>query len=495
MGSCEAVGKTLGPDQLPRYRPRCGRGLLDDLRGARVTGPPLPGPEEARAELQSADRVAPPFWKTRAWWSRAGRTAIAAYLATVLAFLATLVVARGLGPQEFGTVVLAVAVATLFATLLDLTLEEAVVHHGYRALVDNDAAAILGLIRASLVLDIAIGVVVAGTVVLLAAPLADLASAGRLDPGLVRLAALVPLASTADSTMNAVLQLAGRPDLRGWAMAWTNLARLGAVLIAVQIGTAEAIIVAYASGNAVGSIGNRLLAWRLVRRRWRTAKGSRALRVPRWELVRFGFHTSIATSVAAANGALVPIVLGRVAGPTAVGLFRVAMFPVFVADSASGPIRMALYPEQARLSAQGDLSQLRQAIRNHTLAALALSLPVAVAGWFALPWLLPLFFSDQFDDAVLPARILLIAAVVRFSGAWFKTLPAALGRPELRSALAVLELVVMISLIIVLGGQGSEGAAIAFTVASIASRGAAIVGARVLLRRAEVAAGTGAGTL
>jgi O-antigen/teichoic acid export membrane protein len=470
----------------------------DDSWRARVTGPPLPGTDEGRADLaprEGPGEGSPPFWRTRAWWNRAGRTAIAVYLATVLAFVGTLVVARGLGPYEYGTVVLAVAIATLLATLLDLTLEEAVVHHGYRAVAAGDAAGVLGLVRASLILDVAIGIVVSASVVVLAAPLADLASAGRLDPGLVRLAALVTLASTADSTMSGVLQVAGRPDLRGWVMAWTNLARLAGVLVAVQIGTAEAIIVAYAAGNAVGTIGHGLVAWRLARRRWPARVNSRALRVPLRELIRFGFHTSITTSVAAANGALIPVLLGRLAGPTAVGVFRIAMFPVFLADSVSGPIRLVLYPEQARLSAQGDLAQLRRAIRGHTLAALALSLPFAVAGWFALPWLLPLFFSDQFDAAVLPARILLIAAVVRFSGAWFKTLPAALGRPQLRTALAILELVVMILLLIVLGGHGSVGAAIAFTAASVVSRGAAVIGAHLVLRRAEEAAGTRTGTL
>jgi O-antigen/teichoic acid export membrane protein len=98
------------------------------------------------------------------------------------------------------------------------------------------------------------------------------------------------------------------------------------------------------------------------------------------------------------------------------------------------------------------------------------SVPVAAARWFALPWLLPLLYSDEFDVAVLPARILLIAAVARFSGAWFKTLPAALGKPELRTALSLFELVLMVTLLILLGGQGSEGAAIAFVVTSVASR-------------------------
>jgi lipopolysaccharide exporter len=458
-----------------------------------VTGSPLPGTDEARAGLQAGETpgAAAPFWETRAWWHRAGRTATAVYLAFVLAFLGTLAVARGLGPHEFGTVVLAVAVATLFATLLDLTLEEAVVHHGYRALARGDTAGLLGLFRASLILDVAIGLAVSASVVLLAAPLADLASAGRLDPGLVRLAAVVTLASTADSTMSAVLQVAGRPDLRGWIMTGTNLARLVAVLVAVQIGTAAAIIMAYAAANIVGAVGQAFVARALVRRRWPAQANPPVLRVPLRELVRFGLFTSITTSVAAANGALIPVVLGRVAGPTAVGLFRVGMFPVVVADGVSGPLRLVLYPEQARLAAHGDLGQIRRAIRSHTLAALALSVPVAVIAWFALPWLLPLIYSQRFEDAVLPARILLIAAVVRFSTSWFKTLPAALGKPQLRTGLAVLELALMIALLILLGDMGSKGAAIAFAATSVTSVAAAVVSVRVAMRRAA-AAGAGA---
>jgi len=420
---------------------------------------------------------------------------MAVYLATGLAFLGTVVAARGLGPEKFGTVVLAVAVASLFRSLLNLTLEEAVVHHGHRALAIADSAGIVGLVRTSLKLDMAIGIVASGMIVLLAAPVADLASAGNLDPDLVRLAALVTIWAIADSTMSAVLQVAGRPDLRGWVMAGTNLARLVGVLIAVRFGTAEAVILAYAAGEAVGALGNGLVAWGLVRRRWRIGTDSPVRRVPVRELVRFGFHSSVTGTLAAASGALIPVLLGRLAGPTAVGLFRISMFPVFVADNASGPIRLVLYPEQARLSAKGDHAQLRQAIRNHTLAALAVSLPIAVAGWFALPWLLPLLYSDEFEDAVRPARILLIAGVARFSGAWFKTLPAALGKPQLRTALALFELALMISLLILLGEQGSEGAAIAFASTSVASRVAAIISARVVLRRAETAAGTATGRL
>jgi lipopolysaccharide exporter len=462
--------------------------MRDDRRA--VSGSPRRATSETRAEPEiglTPGPGPPPFWKTRAWWSRARRTTLAVYLATALAFLATVLVARALGPDEFGTVVLAVAIATLVATFLDLTLEEAVVHHGYRALEQGDTAGVLGLIRASLFLDVGIGVVVSSSVVLLAAPLADLASAGSLDPGLVRLAALVTLASTADSTMSAVLLVAGRPDLRGWVMAGGNLARLVAVVIAIQAGTVEAIIVAYAVGNAVGAVGQGLVAWGLVRRRWAAEPGSSVARVPLRPLARFGLHTSISTSLAAAHASLIPVILGRVAGATAVGLFRVAMFPVFVVNSASGPLRLVLFPEQARLAAAGDLGQLRAAIRSHTLAAVAVSVPFAVAAWFILPWLLPLLFSDRFDEAVGPARILLIAAVAHLTGSWFKALPAALGRPQLRTGLSLFELVLMLSLLVALGGEGAEGAAIAFTVASLVTAGAAFTTVHIVLRREEPA--------
>jgi lipopolysaccharide exporter len=450
---------------------------------------PLPGADEARAEVHVGP--APSFWRTRAWWRRAGRTAMAVYVATVLAFVATVVVARELGPAEFGTIVLAVGVATLFATFLDLTLEEAVIHHGYRALADGDAAGVLGLIRASLLLDIGIGLVVSGIVAVLAVPLADLASAGRLDPDLVRLAALVTLASTADSTMSAVLQVAGRPDLRGWAMAGTNLARLTGVLIALQLGAAQAVILAYAVGNAVGAAGQALVAWRLARRRWGAGAGT--LRVPIRELVRFGFQTSVTTSVTAAYGALIPVVLGRVGGSTAVGLFRVALFPVLLVDAASGPIRLVLLPEQARLSAEGDIEQLRGSIRAHVLAALAVGLPFVAAAWFALPWLLPFIFSAQFEDAILPARILLIVALVHLVGAWFKTLPAAIGKPQLRTALSAFELVLMLTLLVVLGDNGAEGAAIALSVSAVAASVLAFASVDVLLRSQRAALRSRAG--
>jgi O-antigen/teichoic acid export membrane protein len=409
----------------------------------------------------------PEFWKSRAWWRRAGETSAASWISTGFAFLGTVVAARALGAEDFGSVVLALSVASLVATFLDLTLEEAVVHHGTRALVAGDLPGLRALLRRSIGLDILVGAFVSGAIFLLAAPLADLASAGRLDPTLLRLAALSVLVVTADSTTSAVLLVAGRPQLRAWSAAATNLLRLVGVVVAVELGGPEAVVASYVVVSAAGSVLQGTLAWRAAWRGWARASKIGTSPVSASKLLRFGLHSSLTTSLSAVSASLIPVLLGRLAGPAAVGIFRVAMLPIFAADTLSGPLRLVLLPEQARLSAEGNVHLLRRAMIGYTLIGLTVGVCGAVVGWFALPWLIPFVYSSEFDDAVLPARILLIAAVCHFALAWGKSFFAAIGRPELRTVISGLFLVLTGGLLLLFGDEGSKGAAIAFSSATV----------------------------
>jgi O-antigen/teichoic acid export membrane protein len=421
------------------------------------------------------------------WWRRVAHTSVVVWGATALAFVGTVVAARALGPTGYGSVVLAVGVAALLATFLDLTLEEAVVHHGSRALAVGDLGGLRVLLRRSMALDVVVGVLVSGTVVALASPLADLASGGRLDPALVRLAALSTLALTANPTTSAVLLVANRPHLRAWAMVATNLFRLVGILAAVQIGGPQAVIVSYALANAAGSLVQGILAWRVAWRGWAAAPAS-SPPVSNAGLLRFGLHTSVATSLGAVEGSLIPVMLGNLAGPAAVGVFRVAMLPIALADTATGPLRLLLFPAQSKLAAEGRLVQLRRAMTTYTLWGLGIGLGGAAVGLVVLPWLIPLIYSSEFDSAVLPAQILLIAAVCRFALAWAKTFPAAVGRPAVRTSLSILMLALTVSLLLVLGDEGSEGAALAYSLASAATALAFVALSHRLLLDAEAQA-------
>jgi O-antigen/teichoic acid export membrane protein len=410
----------------------------------------------------------PSFWLRRVWWRRVASTSLGVWVATAFAFASTVVAARALGPTEYGAVALALAAALVVQSLLDITLEEGMVHHGFQALEAGDVRGVRALVRVGVCIDLAIGLAVSALIVALAEPIADLASAGRLDPTLMRLAGLFTLTTCMDGVTGAVLLLADRPDLRGWTMTAGNFARVVATVIAVKLGGPEALLVAYAAAAAVGAAIQAATAWHVGWRRWHGSPRPGDFR--RWSrtLLPFGVHSSLSTTLISAGDTLVPVVLGRIAGTRAVGLFRVAQLPQTLAALVSAPARIVLFPEQSKLVAAGRVDELERSVWSWSKVGVAVTLPLAAGGMFLLPWLIPTVYGPGFQGAVTPAQILIGAAFVSFAFMWMKSLPAAIGRPHYRSLLAVISLMVGLPLTILLApGHGAAGAAVGVSAAGI----------------------------
>jgi O-antigen/teichoic acid export membrane protein len=430
--------------------------------------------------------------RTRSLLYRLTSSSIALWGSTALGFLGTLIAARVLGPPEYGKVALALATATLVASLLDLTLEAGVVHHGSRALAKRDIAQLRALISGAFVLDVAIGAVISGTVVLLAAPIAELASAGRLEPSMIRLAALVTLGATMDGTTGAVLLLADRPELRAWGMAGTNLARLAGIALALGAGTgtAEAVVAAYAAGTLVGGACQAFLAWHVGWRRWPAQPRRAELKPLVRKLVPFAVHSSLSTTIFSATDSLIQVLLGRTAGPTAVGLFRVARLPEMVGGLASAPIRLVMFPQNARFVATGRIDDLERQLFRWSAISLALGLPAAIAGWFVLPGLITALYGEKFADAADAARILLVTAFLLFGFPWMRNFPAVIGRPQVASALAGVLLVVALPITAVYADRGPEAAAAGVSSGVVAMTAGYLWVARRYFRRHRTSSGT-----
>jgi O-antigen/teichoic acid export membrane protein len=132
---------------------------------------------------------------------------------------------------------------------------------------------------------------------------------------------------------------------------------------------------------------------------------------------------------------------------------------------------MALFPEQARLAAKGDHAALRKSVRGMTGIGFAIGIPGAVLAWFLFPTLIPALFTDEFENVVEPARIMLVAAVFQFAiGSWAKSLPAAIGKPRLRTMMSAVYMGVSVGLTATLAtGLESTAGAIGTTVAAVST--------------------------
>ena len=163
-----------------------------------------------------------------------------------------------------------------------------------------------------------------------------------------------------------------------------------------------------------------------------------------------------------------PLILGVVAGPTQVGLFRIAQTPQTGLAGASSPARLVLMTEQTRDWEKGERSRILAGLRSYSKWAGALMVVAVPVFFVAMPWLVEVVFGSEYDGAVDAARIVLIAAAIHFVIGWTKTLPVTIGRPRLRIVTHGLETLVAIPLVAVLGSEwGATGAAVGVLVSTV----------------------------
>ena len=426
-----------------------------------------------------------PYWRSRSWWVRTGRSGVVLLIGTALAFLTSIVVSRALGPLSLGTLALATTTVASIATFLDFSLEEAVVHYGARFIEERRPGAVRALLRTSLRLDAAVGLAVFLSIVVCAGPIASFASGGSLEPFLIRLAAVEVLVTTVNGTTGATLMLGGKPELRSWSMSAASILRFIAVVLAVRAfdGGVDGVLWAYIGAAAIAAGGQFVLA-RSTARAW---GGPREPRRPvrLRALASFGMHSSMTTTIVALRIAVVAVVLGRTSGAASVGLFSVAMLPVIAASVLTAPFRITTFPEMASLAARRHYDTLWQSVREYTRVALVVGTILAAIGYIALPTIIPWLYSEAFVGAVDGARILLVAAVASLATAWAKALPAAIGRPHVRTWVSLGELAVTVASVLALSGHGVVGAAAAVSITSVVAGVAWYVVVARLLRTGD----------
>jgi O-antigen/teichoic acid export membrane protein len=414
---------------------------------------------------------------------RRSATAAWIYAAVACGILGTVVAARVLGLQEFGVFATALAAVGFFQVLLDLTVEESLTKYGFRYVAAEDWGRLRRLFRQMLLLKILGGAI--ATVILVAlAPFADeLFGAKGVEQALLAAAAL-PLVQSTENVGATALLLHSRYDLRGVYQAGSATLRLLAIVIAAPLGVTETLV-AIVLAQAVATVAISVVGVVALRRFPSAPARELGEDVP--GIRSFVIQSSVATGVISARTTLVPLVLGIVAGPTQVGLFRIAQTPQTGLAAASSPARLMMLTEQTRDWEKGDRTRVLAGVRSYSKWAGAIMVVAVPVFFLAMPWLVEVVFGTEYDGAVDAARIVLLAAAIHFALGWTKSLPVTIGRPRLRIVTHGLETLVAIPLVAVLGAEwGATGAAVAVLASSVVFAASWLV---VLARlRAEVAA-------
>jgi O-antigen/teichoic acid export membrane protein len=405
--------------------------------------------------------------RSRLFWRRSAAAA-GIYASVVLGFFGTVIVAHAFTTRLLGLYAIVIAATGFFQTLLDLTIEEALVKYGFRFQEREDWGRLRRLFGQALRLKLA-GGVVAGLCLLALAPVAPaLFGDDRLLKPML-LAAALPLVQAPENVGGVALILRGRYDIRAFFLFLSMALRLGAIAIGTRYGltqTIAAIVVAQVLATAA-VLGAGWVAFR---------RNPRVAAVPigeeRPEIKRFVMQSTLATGVVALRSTLSPLLLGVVSSPNQVGYFRVAQAPQQGFAALSAPARLVLLTEQTRAWERGTRESVFAGVRRYSFgAAAAVLIAVPLLLWLA-PDLVRLFFTSKNAGATDALRLIVVAAALQFVFGWTKSFPVSIGRPKLRIWAHGIETLVLIPLVVVLGSvwgaTGAAGAVLASTVVFIA---------------------------
>src|SRR5947208_5162025 len=184
--------------------------------------------------------------RSRLFWRRSAAAA-GTYASAVLGFAATTVIAAHVfSTDTFGRYALVLAATAFFQSLLDLTVEEALVRFGFRYTTREDWGRLRRLFTSAIVFKLAGGAFATGLLCAFA-PVANslLHKTGLTTP--LMIAALLPLAQCTENVGGVAIILRGRYDVRAFFLFVSMALRLAAIAVGAPHGlttTIAAMVVA-----------------------------------------------------------------------------------------------------------------------------------------------------------------------------------------------------------------------------------------------------------
>jgi O-antigen/teichoic acid export membrane protein len=401
--------------------------------------------------------------RSRLFWRRSAAAA-GTYASAALGFGATVVALHVFSTETFGRYALVMAATAFAQSLLDLTVEEALVKFGFRYSTREDWGRLRRLFESAIAFKLG-GGLLATTLLLAFAPVADqvLNKHGLMTPMLI--GAFIPLAQCTENVGGVAIVLRGRYDIRAFFLFVSMALRFTAIAVAAPHGL-NATIVAMVVAQVIATAAISVAGWFAFHRFPQQASVS--LADDRRDILSFVGQSSLATAVISLTAPLSLLILGRVSTTRQVAYFRAAMSPQQAFAVVSAPARLILLTEQTRDWERGTRDVVFAGIRRYmlgmTVVAAAILPPLLVYTPELARWL----FSAKNVGAVDATRIVIIAGALRMVYGWTKSFPVSIGRPALRIWTHGVEMLVLIPLVAVFGSKwGATGAAAAVLVSSV----------------------------
>ena len=393
--------------------------------------------------------------------------------AGIFSAIQTIIIARILGVNDYGLLVLIIAYVGILFVILDFQFWETATKYIGGFWSDGDRPRTASMIKLSYLVDISSGIIAFAIAIITAqivnkyfinSPEAEL---------LIRLYAISLLIDTTNFTSDAILRVFEKFKQISFIVSLTNLTRLALVSAALFSGMGlKEVLYSYIAASILG-IGIRLVIVNMtlnekgLHRWW---KANIALIKNQWkEITWFLANSSLTkTFTLASDNYLGIMMLGHFSGTEATALYKIARNCTTIIKRFMDPLYEAIYPELVKISGLKNLNDFSHIIKASTKTLIKISIPVAIILLVFPDVIINLIFGKQYLPAVNALRIVTIGVLVSQLSFWIGPALLALGRPGLRTIIRGCTTIFYVILLLILVPKYSyNGAAVAFLAYSI----------------------------
>jgi O-antigen/teichoic acid export membrane protein len=330
-----------------------------------------------------------------------------------LGLVSLAVTARGLGPEQFGKLVIAVAFTSIVTQVVAFQSWQAVIRYGTSALVADDARRFAGVVKAGAALDLLAAVVAAAIAaggVWLAAGAIGIDAESRSVAYLFSAAIVANLVGTPTGVLR-VFERYSLFVIQSFLASLVKLLLVGAAYLSG--GGLWEFALAWAVSQA---FGNLLLlgfgARELARRKFSLARAEPLGRTFRAhpDLASFFVLTNLSGTARTLRDLDVPI-LGWLLGPGATGTFKIARQLAGTLNKFIDPFFVVVYPDLARLHFTEKTSAVRQLAWKSALLIGAMMTVVFLLFVLVGEPLLTLVLGEAYHEAY-PVAVWCVAGAV-----------------------------------------------------------------------------------
>lgn len=402
----------------------------------------------------------------RAQLLRGGVGSLTVKLASVLlGFVLAVILARTLGPEQYGVYGFVLTLVTLIAIPAQVGLPHLVVRETAKAATSRDWALMRGIWRwatryvavTSLVLLLAVGVALylAGHylsearywALIIAFPLIPLIALGNIRGAALRGLRRVVLGQLPEKVIRTVVLILLALAFLTWGVG------------AGYDFTASTALALYVAAAAIAFLTG---AWLLWRARPEGVVLERSIRTEGREWQRAVLPLALITGVQVLNSHVDVLFLGLLRSDEEVGLYRVVIQLGNLVIFGLTAINMVLHPHISRLHQQGNREALQRMVTNSARVILLLALPPVFLFVLFGEWVLILAFGEDYTSAHVALSILALGQLINAGMGSVGALLNMTGheRDTMRGMLIALALNVSLNLLLI-PPFGIEGAAFA----------------------------------